>query len=202
MRTAFLLIFLLSFSLLTQAQEAKEEKAPQQKMAHLNADQVVTSFPVWLAALEEASQIDMRQQQLLAQCAAEFNKVKEAFSAMDFSQMTAAEKDSVFKARVFSKGQECEKIRGGLIQNSKDNVPENVILFQQVMDKVVDHFKSKDGYGNIYPMGTAEIQKPEIQASIKHYKSKDITDSFIKKMKAHIERSKTLKKAASEEVED
>ena len=189
---------MLCLTLSVQAQD--EPEAKPQKMAHLDADQVVTSFPQWLAALEEAAKIDMKQQQLLAQCATEFQKAQQDFSAMDFSDMTAAQKDSVFKASVFTKGQECERIQGGLMQNSKDNVPENVILFQQVMDKVMDHFKAKDGYDNIYPMSTAEIAKPEIQASIKHYASKDITASFIELMKAHIQNSKSLKEAASSEV--
>ena len=199
MRSTLITAILIGFCLIVNAQEP--EKAPEKrKMAHLNADQVVTSFPQWLAALEEAAQIDMKQQQLLAQCAAKFNQAKEAFSAKDFSDMTTAQKDSVFKASVYTIGQECERIRGGLMQNSRDNVPENVMLFQQVMDKVLDHFKAKDGYDNIYPMATAEIAKPEIQNSIKHYGSKDITEPFIKVMKAHIEKSATLKQAATAAV--
>lgn len=202
MRSTLFAVILLCFCLSVNAQEAQEAQTTQekQKMAHLNADMVVTAFPQWLAALEEAAQINVKQQQLVAQCAAKFDQAKDAFSAMDFSNMTSAQKDSVFRERVYKLGQECERLRGGLMQNSRDNVPENVILFQQVMDRVIDHFKAKDSYDNIYPMGTAEIAKPEIQESIKHYGSKDITESFIKVMKAHIENNKSLKEAATAEV--
>jgi len=201
MRFTLLITALLCFGLNISAQEATDSVAAvQQKMAHLNADVVVTSFPEWIKALEETAAIDQQQQQLLAQCAAEFEKVKDDFRAMDFTNYSAAQKDSVFKVNVFSKGQECEKIRGGLLQNSKDLIPEDVRLFQQVMDKVLVHFKAKDGYGNIYPMATMEIQKPEIQESIKYYKSTDITEAFIEVMKAHIAKSENLKVAALSEI--